>query len=134
MRESDLTERLDERDLLGVTHGPGVYSLEVDVPDSAAAVQERWLAQHDHDAPDDAYERLAAADQVAYVGASNDIYARLCEHVGGDVRRAAFLTVFDTVGVIDVWPDADPFSSEFNRAVRLTRDGWAVWTDGKLLG
>lgn len=134
MRQATLTERLDERDLLGVAHGPGVYALECDVPDSPAAVQERWLAQHDHDPPDDAYARLAAAERVAYVGASNDIYARLCDHVGGEVRRAAFLSAFSPTRVIDVWEHSGQFTAEFNRAMRLVRSGWVCWTDGELLG
>lgn len=134
MRESDLTERLDERDLLGKTRGPGVYALEVRTPDDAETAYRRWFSHHDHTPPEDALARIADASKVAYVGASGDVYGRLCDHVAGDVRKAAFLAVFRPTRVIDVWQDADPFASEFNRAVRLTREGWAVWTDGELVG
>jgi hypothetical protein len=106
----------------------------VRTPDSEEAAQVAWYSEFDHAPPEDALERIADAPRVAYVGASGNVYGRLCDHVAGDVRKAAFLSVFRPTRVIDVWPDADPFASEFNRAMRLTREGWAVWTDGRLLG
>lgn len=134
MRQSTMTERLDERDLLGVAHGAGCYALEVDAPDSEAACRERWLTHHDHEPPEDTLARVAQADRVAYVGASNDVYDRLCDHVAGDVRRAAFLAAFEPTRVVNVWEHDRPFDAEFNRAMRLVRDGWVCWSDGVLLG
>ena len=137
MDESTMTERLDERDLLGQTRGPGCYALEVRTPDAEDAAQVAWYSEFDHAPPEDALERIADASRVAYVGASGNIYSRLCDHVAGDVRKAAFLTVFRPTRVIDVWPEDTPddaFDAEFNRAMRLVRDGFAVWQDGKLLG
>jgi hypothetical protein len=134
LTETTLTERLDERGLLDAARGPGMYALAVMVPDTRAVVTGNWDATHDVRPPDDALDRLAAADRVAYVGASSDVYHRLCEHVGGSTRQTAFLAAFDLEHVIDVWPHDDPFTAEYNRALRLERDGWRVWCDGDVLG
>lgn len=134
MDETDLTERLDHRGLLTDAHGPGCYALRVAVPDDAAAVRERWGAVHDATPPDDALARLAAADRVAYVGAASDVYARLTEHVRGDVRKTALLDAFDPATVVDVWPTTTPFDREYGRALALAREGYCVWCNGDLLG
>jgi hypothetical protein len=134
MNETDLHQRLDHRGLLNDAHGPGCYALRVAVPDDAAVVRERWAACHDAEPPDDALARLAAADRVAYVGAASDVYARLTEHVNGDVRKTALLEAFDPAAVVDVWPTTTPFDREFGRALSLAREGWVVWVNGELLG
>jgi len=134
MNETELTEDLDRRGLLSDARNPGVYAVVVDVPDTLDAVQRRWDAEHDARPDDDALDRLATAGDVAYVGASKDVYARLCEHVTGERRRASFLAAYPAVDVVDVWPHLDPFTAEFNRAVRLSHDGFTVWSDGRLFG
>jgi len=134
MNETELTETLDTRDLLEDARDPGVYAIEVAVPDRLDGVREAWDNQHDSRPGDDGLQRLADADRVAYVGASKDMYSRLGEHVNQRKRRASFLETFPARDVVDVWPHMDPFTAERNRALQLARDEWRVWTDGVLLG
>jgi len=133
-RESDVTQALDDRGRLGDARGPGVYALRLRVPDDAERVHRDWLAEYDALPGDDALDRLAAAEQVAYVGASTNIYRRLCDHAAGR-RRPSLLAVFKPTSVERVWPRRDPFDGpEYNRALRLARDDWVVWCNGELLG
>lgn len=134
MRETELTEQLDERDLLDDAHGPGVYAIECAVPDLYADVEEAWSNGHEIHPPDNALERLAAARRVAYVGASGEMYDRLCDHVGGERREASFVGTYPPTRVVDIWPTEDPFAAEYNRAVDLARDDWLVWCDGEVFG
>jgi hypothetical protein len=134
MTEAALTERLDERGLLQRARGPGVYALRVAVPDDMATVRARWDDHLDARPGDDALTRLHAADRVAYVGASTHVYERLCDHVAGDARTTAFLSVFGFERVVDIWPAAHPFPVETSKAIRLAREGWTVWCDGDVWG
>jgi hypothetical protein len=133
MRETDLTEQLDERDLLDDARGPGVYAIECAVPDQYADVEEAWSNGHDAHPPDNTLERLAAARRVAYVGASTHVYDRLCEHIG-HTREASFVSTYPPRRVVTVWPHEDPFEAEHNRTIDLVRDDWTVWKDGGLFG
>jgi hypothetical protein len=128
-----MTEQLDRCDLLDVSHGSGCYALRVDVPSLPTAAKEQWDATHDARPGNDALTRMAQADRVAYVGASSDVYGRLCDHCG-EVRKAALLDAFPPTEVVNVWPVDEPFEAEFNRAYRLAQNDWVVWTDGRLLG
>ena len=134
MNEARLTESLDERGLLTAAQGPGVYALGVPVPSMPSVAREQWDAVHDARPPDDALARLAEAPRVAYVGASSQVYDRLCDHVAGDVRTTAFLAAFDPAAVINVWPHDAPFDAEVTRALRLAREDWVVWCDGEVWG
>lgn len=130
-----MTESLDARGLLAAAHGPGCYALRCAVPDDADAVTAALGEVSDADPPEGVPERLAAADRVAYVGASKDVYARLCDHAAGDVRKATFLRAFPAERVVDVWTHEDPFSREHKRALKLARRGeWIAWTNGELIG
>ena len=134
MNETELTETLDTRDLLEAARDPGVYAIEVAVPDRLDGVREAWDNQHDSRPDDDGLQRLADAEKVAYVGASKNVYTRLCEHVNQRKRRASFLETFPVRDVVEIWPHLDPFTAEHNRALRLSRDDWKVWKDGELYG
>ena len=136
MNESDLTQSLDERDLLADARGPGVYALTCDVPTGDPdAILSQWDATHDHRPGDDRLRRLVGANPVLYVGASGQVYDRLCDHAAGDVRTTAFCAAFEPTGVVDVWPHDDPFAHERRRAIQLARDGgWVVWCDGEVWG
>jgi len=134
MNETSMTERLDERGLLADAHGPGCYAFQIETPDSADAAATRWHHTHEHAPPEGTFDRLADAPDVAYVGASGDVYGRLCDHAAGDVRQTAFLAAFEPTRVIDVWPTEGPFEHEFNRAMRLVQSDWVCWVDGRLLG
>jgi len=131
MRETELTEALDERGLLDDARGPGCYAIECAVPDLYADVEEAWSNGHDAHPPDNTLERLAAARRVAYVGASTNVYERLCEHIAS-VREASFVGTYPPTRVIEVWPDETPFESEHNRTIELVRDDWTCWKDGEL--
>lgn len=131
--KAELTERLDERDLLDDARGSGVYALEASVPDTEADVRSAWQLEHDRRPADDTLQRLADAEKVAYVGASKGVYSRLSDHITKTRRQTAFLSVFPPARIIDIWPHPDPFDAEYNRALRLARD-YRVWCDGELLG
>jgi hypothetical protein len=127
-------ETLDRRGLLEQSHGPGTYGLRVHVPGGKAHVAEAFREVVDVPPPDKYLDKLAAADDVAYVGASGDVYARLMDHAESDVRQSLFLQAFEVAKLIDVWPSPAPFENEFNRARTLSDNGWgAVWTDGEVV-
>jgi len=127
-------ETLDHKQLLAASHGPGHYALRLTVPDTVAAARERWDAHHDARPPEPTLERLAAAPDVAYVGASADVYERIMDHARGDVRQTAVMGPFPPSGILDVWPCEEPFASEWRRARTLANElPYAVWVDGELL-
>lgn len=132
--ESGMSERLDRRGLLAASHGPGCYALAVDVPDDPSDVTLAFRQVSDADLPDSYAERLARADRVAYVGASRDVYERLCDHAAGDVRKATFLQAFSPQRVVDVWPHDSPFTREYKRARSLVRgdNNRAAWANGEV--
>ena len=134
LSETELTERLDEGRLLDAARGPGCYALAVNVPDDRATVCEQWDGTHEARPPDGTLAQLAAADDVAYVGASGHVYDRLRDHAAGDVRTVSLLSVFDPTAVIDVWPDESPFAWEYNCAKMLAQQGWTVWCNGEVVG
>jgi hypothetical protein len=134
MNETTLTETLDRRGDLEAAQGPGTYALECDAPDNREAVARRWASISDTPLPDGYAARIAEAQTVAYVGASNNsVYHRLSDHVASDKRQATFLLAFPPVDVIDVWPsNGDAMTDEYNRA-RAVSDGTTVaWSDGRL--
>jgi len=126
-------ETLDRQGLLEKSHGPGCYALRVHVPDGKAHVDDAFRDVVDVAPPDKHLDKLADADDVAYVGASGDVYARLMDHAEAEVRQSLFLQAFEAVTVVDVWPSPAPFESEFNRARTLSDKGWTVWSDGEVV-
>jgi hypothetical protein len=134
LTESGMSERLDRRGLLAASHGPGCYALAVAVPDNASDVTLAFRQVSDADLPDSYAERLARADRVAYVGASRDVYERLCDHAAGEKRKATFLAAFSPQRVVDVWPHDSPFTREFKRARTLVRgdSNRAAWANGEV--
>jgi len=128
---TDIHERLDTAGLLSDSRGPGAYALRVDTPADRESVARAWLSEVDAALPHEAFARLSR-ERVAYVGGSKDVYSRLQDHGDAQVRQATFLEVFDAVDLLDVWPADDPFRAERRVARELSRDGWAVWTDGEL--
>jgi hypothetical protein len=130
----EMHESLDRAGLLNTAHGPGCYAIELAVPDDADAVHREWSDVHDATPDDDALGRISRATDVCYVGASKDVYARLCDHVDGEKRQAAYLEVFDPVGVVDIWEHRDPFAAEFDQAWNLARSrGWTCIVDGQVI-
>jgi len=125
-------ETLDQRGLLADAHGPGCYALRVRTPHAADAVAHAFR-EHSKVVPEGKVLDRLTADDVAYVGASGNVYDRLQDHAEGDVRQTLFLRCFELVDVIDVWPSETPFESEYNRAAALSRDGFTVWSDGEVL-
>jgi len=134
VNQTDLHETLDRRGLLSDARNPGTYALKCDAPDYLEPVARRWAGIRDQPLPDGYAARIAEADTVAYVGASNSsVYDRLRDHVAGDVRKATFLTAFPPVGVIDVWlSNGDAMTDEYNRARSVASGDTVAWSDGKL--
>lgn len=134
MNRTDLTETLDNRGLLSDARNPGTYAVECDAPDNLEPVARRWAGISDRPLPDGYAARIAEADTVAYVGASdNSVYGRLQDHTNGEVRQATFLSAFPPIDVLDVWPaDQSAFSDEYNRARSVAGDGVVCWSDGRL--
>ena len=136
MNETELTETLDRRGELADARGPGVYALEVAIPHHGEQIARYWHRYHDHAPSDEFYTRLAEADSVLYVGAASDVYARLCDHVAGDVRKAAFLEAFPAESLHSLWPKDSAevaFREEEAVARALSSASQRVWTDGRLL-
>jgi predicted GIY-YIG superfamily endonuclease len=134
MQETDLTETLDKRGQLDAARGPGCYALEVETPDAADTVARQWHRTHDA-APDGLYSRVANAGAVLYVGASSNVYNRLCDHCG-DKRKAAFLEVFPPTDLHSLWPKASAdvaFMEEQAIARSISTANRRVWCDGELL-
>jgi hypothetical protein len=129
----DMHESLDHAGLLNTVHGPGCYALELKVPDDADDVHRDWSAVHDVVPGDEVLGRLAKASRVAYVGASKDMYARLCDHCEADVRQSAYCEVFPPVDVVTLWPDQSPFDAEYSRATDLAQEGWTVTCNGEVI-
>jgi hypothetical protein len=125
-----LNERLDERGYHGAVRGPGCYGLELSVPDDEGRVRARWPWT---EGLLGAVETLAAAQRVAYVGASGNVRDRLAEHVAGDTRSTRMLDAYPPTDIVAVWPREDPFERERRCARRLARDGWVVWCDGEVV-
>ena len=134
LRESDVTQALDDRGLHDDARGPGVYALRLAVPGDVERVRDEWDGAYDARPGNDGLERIAHSSDVAYVGASTNVYERLCEHATGS-RQPSVLGVFDPTEIVDIWPHPDPFeTAEWHRALRLARDGWVTWVDGEVLG
>lgn len=128
MRESQVTQDLDERGLLDAARGPGCYALKLRVPED---LRRRW--RRHFDAEPDNLDRLAAAPRALYVGAASDVYGRLCEHVAADVRRASVLRVCPPQRVVAVEPTSDPFEAEYSFARGFADATTTVWYDGEIL-
>ena len=126
LTETDVTETLDQQ------RGPGVYALKVAVPDDIATVREQWDSVCD--VRHAQLKRLASAERVAYVGASESVYHRLCDHAAGEYRQATLLQAFPPTRIVDVWWHEHPDAHEYNRAVGLSESGWCCWTDGEVVG
>jgi predicted GIY-YIG superfamily endonuclease len=112
--EPFLTENFEQ------LRGPAVYALDVVKPDDVAAEWDRHF-----DARPEYMDELQSARDVLYVGATNDLLLRLEDHVEGDVRQSALLTVCDIVGVRDVvwFDDADrAFERENGIAMQLANE------------
>jgi predicted GIY-YIG superfamily endonuclease len=136
MNETDLNQTLEDREQFDDARGPGCYALAVDTPNAADDVARQWHRYHDHPPQKAFYARLADADTVLYVGAASDVYARLCDHVAGDVRKAAFLEAFPAESLHSLWPKDSAevaFREEEAVARALANVNRRVWTDGKLL-
>lgn len=127
MNETELTETLDRRGDLDVARGPGVYALELAVPDELG---DAWDAAFDSRTDEAFVERAAAAERVLYVGASQDVYARLCDHFGGDARKARVMRVCPPVDVVDVTPSETPFERETLFAAAHADGSTLVWCNG----
>lgn len=125
-------ETLDRQGLLDTSHNSGTYALEVTTPSDTEGVARAFREVSEAVPPDEVLDRLTASD-VAYVGASGDVYGRLMDHAAGEVRKALFLRAFDVTGVVGVWPERDPFQHEYNRAVSLSNQGWTCYTDGQVI-
>lgn len=132
--ETELNEQLKANGLMQFSHGPGVYVLEVSVPDAFAEVCEAWDDRMNARPEESTLKRLADAERVAYLGASPDVYSRLSDHVCKTRRQTAFLSVFPPTKIVDIWPCDTPFEREYRKALELSQDGWTVWVDGELVG
>jgi len=103
---------------------PGVYALEIDLPDkSKEQLQRDWLLEYDTLPP--YFHRLVDCHTAIYVGASGDVQGRLEDHLDTHVRKASLPTVFDVTALHSVeWYDDtdDAFQAEYNRARAIDKD------------
>lgn len=123
-----MTEDLDARGLLDTARGPGVYGLEVEVPDD---LRSAWHEHNDETPPN--LGRMATAECALYVGASGHVYDRLCDHAAADKRRANALKVFPPTRVAFVEPFDAPLDREYGVALAKADARTAVLCDGEIL-
>jgi len=141
LTESDVTEHPLTQPLLRA-HGrvAGCYALRCDIPPTVDAIQERWdgaelIRPGDAESlRDDLFEHLASADTVVYVGASERLYGRLCEHATKERRGATFLDPFPPTDIFDICYTCDPkkersYAENLSRALDIT-----VWVNGEVVG
>jgi len=96
--------------------GPGVYTLRCCRPDDPGAAWDR-----EFDARPEYLANIVLAERVAYVGAAADVYARLADHVAGDVRKARLLEVCPPHSLFDVVP-FDTAERAFTREKGIAMD------------
>lgn len=128
--EKYLSERIEERHNVTPTEArsPGVYALVLSVPQDVD-LREYWLMEYD--TLPDYWESLVDAERVVYVGASDDAYGRIQEHIQSDARKAVLPSVFPPHSLERLWlyEDADEaFLRESMHATRLrnSRPEWFV--------
>jgi len=111
----------------------GVYALRCCSPgDTVEEHHRRWRDYYD--VVPETIDRLASADQLAYVGAASNVRARLEDHISGDVRQAAFTTVYPPYSIVSVtWTHNT--DAAFERELRVAfdlSDTCTVWCNGAL--
>ena len=103
-------------------HAPGVYALELCVPDphTEAMVAQAWKSVHDVLPP--FFDRLVEAERYIYVGAAKDVFDRIEDHLASQTRTSAVCEAFPVHSVFDVWLSESvdkAFEEETNRAIQL---------------
>ena len=124
MNPTDATERLLQlaNDADAQPSDPGVYALEITLPDTEADVKAAWRSEYDDDPP--YLHRLIDCRKALYVGAAKNVRARIDDHVQGDYRKASLPTAFGVHWLREVrWhDDADAaFQAEYNAARDIDR-------------
>jgi len=77
---------------------PAVYALTLTRPDNIGEVWDETF-----DTRPEWFDEFRAADEVVYVGATNDALTRLEDHRDGEVRTAVLLRVCDIRGLRNLW-------------------------------
>jgi predicted GIY-YIG superfamily endonuclease len=87
---------------------PGVYVLELDSPDVCLGKESLhaharfwWWAGYQDTHPDDVAV-LQGTQRLLYVGAAQNLQARLETHVQADVRKSAWLSVYPPTKLVTV--------------------------------
>jgi hypothetical protein len=133
LTETELTQRLDDRGDLYRARAPGVYALALQTPPDADTAESIWAGHMDAPAPAGYHDRLGACARLCYVGShAQSMYQRLCDHVAGH-QSSTIMALYHPVAVVALWPSEWPRSEEYNRAVELSDERTAVWTDGALV-
>lgn len=119
---------------------PGIYALELDSPGTSLhAHARRWYNEYRTVHPDDV-GGLGGVDRLLYVGAASNLQDRLEEHVQGDVRQSAWLSVYPPTRLLraSVSPSVShAFEHETQTAYRVadaTPETTAVVCDGGVVG
>lgn len=125
MNNTDATERLLQcaNDADAEPSDPGVYALEIELPDAEAEVKAAWREGFDNDPP--YMHRLIDCGRAIYVGAAADVQSRIEDHLDGDVRKATLPSVFGVHWIREVrWYDSKEaaFQAEYNVASDIDRD------------
>lgn len=98
---------------------PGVYVLRCSLPEerSLTDLRARWRRFSEHVPP--YLEQVPHASELYYVGASNDVYGRIDDHLAGDVRTVTFCKAFPPHHVDGIQYLDDPWSRESGIATTL---------------
>jgi predicted GIY-YIG superfamily endonuclease len=119
---------------------PGLYVLDCDSPGSTLhAHARRWWREYRTVHPDDV-GGLAGTERLLYVGAAANLQKRLEDHVQGDVRKSAWLSVYPPTELVEVLllsPVSRAFEMEAQTAyeeARRTPETTAIICDGGVVG
>ncbi|MFC6770298.1 hypothetical protein ACFQDD_01950 [Halorubrum pallidum] len=118
----EIAQHVDD---LSDAHTPGVYVVELSIPDTSSyeTYTRLWLAQHDSVAG--YVESIAASDRLLYVGAAKNVYERLREHLDKPNRSTAVAEVFPIHSVSELVlfdTPTEAFDAEQGIAMDLAND------------
>jgi len=121
-----LTEEIAQHvDDLSDAHEPGVYVVELSTPSMSSYEHYTRLWLQEHEAIPDYVQSIAAAERLLYVGASDNVYDRLQEHLNNPNRSTVVAEVFPIHSIVGVQLFTTPteaFEAEQDIAMDLTNN------------
>ena len=109
-------------DALADAHEPGVYAVVCSTPDTTSVERyaREWLDYYEVTPP--FLADLAGASTLIYVGAAQDVYDRLREHLDAPNRTGSVCRPFPIHHVEELWFTETPFERESQIGMQLQHD------------